>query len=295
MNGMKDLKKRVGFICVCLIVHACNVPSWISVERSSPPYEYDFSAVPGSFSPAVLPVMIDERIQQPAYRTVLQPLVDSLNARLNGLDWITRATASTTPPLSAPILFFGTRESRDQSDPLAREGTRSASASVMVMSASSSTPEWRTNIGSRLAEVSADHVILITLGISDYYMEQSFFLESKVYLGTDYARPVTWVADPEEPIQVLHLVGAMFDRNGTLVRMAVEGLTASSTTGFARAQLNRALGSRSILRREDVQALASETRRDDISGAPLVLHVALDNLLARLTGQPRRIRRPGNQ
>ncbi len=295
MNGMKDLKIRVGFICVCLIVQACNVPSWNSVERSSPPYEYDFSAVPGSFSAAVLPVMIDERIQQPAYRTVLQPLVDSLNARLNGLDWITRATASTTPPPAAPILFFGTPESRDQSDPPAREGKRSASAGVMVMSASSSTPEWRTNIGSRLAEVNADHVILITLGISDYHMEQSFFLKSKVYLGTDYAKPVTWVADPEEPIQVLHLVGAMFDRNGGLVRMAVEGLTASSTTGFARAQLNRSLGSRSILRREDVQALAGETRRDDISGAPLVLHVALDNLLARLTGQPRRIRRPGNQ
>ncbi len=289
---MKIISNYSFFFTIGLMLSSCNVRTWNSVERSTPPYEYDFAAAKTGSSVVVLPVTLEQRIYQPAYRNALSPLVDSLNGRLSRLEWVMATRALDLPGSSMPVLYFGTPQNRDPATGGPPSESPPSKPSPMIIAYSAPTADWKAAIDSRLREAGAEYVIVVTLGFSEYTMDRTFVLESKVYLGTDYSKRVTWVLDPNEPIQVLHLVGALIDRSGTVVRVAVEGLIASETTGPARALLSKVTGGKSIIRESEIASLLDETRRTDISGEPLVLHVAIDNLLARLTGQADRVHRP---
>ena len=282
------------FICFFLLIviatfSGCNVRTARSVQALSPPYEYDFENVKPHPSIVVLPVIIDQSVYMQAKRNVLKPLVDSLNERVKELEWLSATQAFSVSESAVPVLYFGTQQNRNPG--LANREGPSAPAGPMVMSFVSSTDDWKEMVKIRLQETNADYLIFITLGFSSYDADPAFFSEQKIHLGTDYVIHVTWARNADDPIQVLHLLGALIDRNGTVVRMAAEGLLASPPTLSAGSILSGVIGGRDIIREEDVNSLAGRTRRTDVPGEPLLLHVAIDNLLARLAGRPERLRR----
>ncbi|MGB2868960.1 MAG: hypothetical protein WBD36_10945 [Bacteroidota bacterium] len=286
---MKALQRYYGLLGMCILLSSCNVRTSSWVERRAPPYEYDFANPKPNSSVVVLPVVLDRRIYQPAYRNALKPLVDSMNERLKTLEWVATTGEFSISESAMPVLHFGTKENRDfATTNTAREPV--ASSFPMVISYVAPADDWKASVGSRLQELNADYLVFVTLGFSEYMLDPTGPPKTKIYLGTDYTKPITGF-NPDHPIQVLHLVGALIDRNGTIVRMAVEGLIASTPTFSSRSIFNAVLGAQDIIREEEVTALLSETRRTDMSGQPLVLHVAMDNLLARLTGQVDRVRR----
>ena len=290
---MKALQKYLGVLGVCIFLSACNARTGSWVERRTPPYEYDFEAAKPNPSVAVLPVVLDQRIYQPAYRNALKPVIDSLNERLKELKWVATTGGFSLPESAMPVLRFETKQHRDLGNTNAGQETVAPSF-PMGISYVAPADDWKANAGSRLQELNADYLVFVTLGFSAYALDPTGPPKTNIYLGTDYTKPITGV-NPDHPIQVLHIVGALFDRNGAIVRMAVEGLLASTPTWSSRSILSAALGAQEIIREEEVKALLSETRRTDLAGQPLVLHVAIDNLLARLTGNVDRIRRAEKQ
>ena len=290
---MKALQRYYFLLVVCTILSACNVRTARSVQGLPPPYEYDFENAKPHPSVVVLPVIIDQSVYLPAKRNVLKPLVDSLNERVKELEWLAATQAFNISESAVPVLYFGTQQNRNPG--FANENGPSVPGGPMVMSFVSSTDDWKAKVKVRLQELNADYIIFITLGFSAYAADPAFFSEQKIHLGTDYVIHVTWARNADDPIQVIHLLGALIDRNGAVVRMAAEGLLASPPTLSAGSILSGMIGGRDIIREEDVKSLASQTRRTDMSGEPLVLHVAIDNLLARLAGRPERLRRSGKK
>lgn len=278
-------------LSLSLIFLACNIRATRSVQGLSPPYEHDFEDAKFHPSVVVLPVMIDQSVYMQAKRGILKPLVDSLNERVEELEWLAATQAFNISESAMPVLYFGTQQNRNPG--LANREGPSARAGPMVMSFVSSTDDWKEMVKIRLQETNTDYLIFITLGFSAYDADPAFFSEQKIHLGTDYLISVTWARNADDPIQVLHLLGALIDRNGSVVRMAAEGLLAAPPNLSAGSILSGVIGGRDIIREEDVKALAGQTRRTDIPGEPLVLHVAMDNLLARLAGRPERLRRSG--
>jgi hypothetical protein len=127
--------------------------------------------------------------------------------------------------------------------------------------------------------------LYITLGFSEYFISQKNWKGSKeLRLGTGYSVDVPWMSDLDTPAEVLHLTGALINRDGKIVRIGAEGIIAKRT-GF----WTSVIGFQDMISDKMLKKLMTEERRDDLPGNPLTWQVSLQNLVAQLTGNPRMI------
>jgi len=140
--------------------------------------------------------------------------------------------------------------------------------------------EWITAARAAIDEAGADHALVITLEIGQYWTRQTGLRGAKsVELGTQHIMPLPWLTSLEAPVSVLQLTGALVDREGKAVRIGAEGILARRTS-----LMGSAVGLQRILRDEDIEQ-ARSLKRDDLPGQPLAWQVALRHLVEQLTGR----------
>jgi hypothetical protein len=101
--------------------------------------------------------------------------------------------------------------------------------------------------------------------------------------------PVAWLNDLESTVGVLMLSGALYRRDGRLVRAGSEGIIAGRPSFWQSVLAKTITGGRgritTIGDADDPNVVLTEHRRIDLPGEPLAWEVALDNLLRQLLQQ----------
>lgn len=139
--------------------------------------------------------------------------------------------------------------------------------------------DWAEGTAAALDRIGADHVLVISVEISEYWPRQRNLRgEKEIELGTSHTVPLPWMTALDRPMQVLQLTGAIVDRSGRAVRIGAEGLLARRTGVLAGAA-----GFQALITDDEVARLL-DARREDLPGSPLVWEVVLENLVSLLTG-----------
>jgi hypothetical protein len=137
---------------------------------------------------------------------------------------------------------------------------------------------WVADAAALAGHAGADYLLVITLEIGSYLPRQRNLRGDKeILLGTHHSQAVRWLTALDRPAEVLQLTGALVDREGRVVRIAAEGLTARTTHVVAGG-----FGLQALLTDADIEH-ARTTRRTDVPGAPLLWQHALENLVASIS------------
>jgi len=204
-------------------------------------------------------------------------LIAEMNAYLDSLS-AARISPKSAEAGSAPDVRFGC--ATDVVGDCVDEGEVSHGNRRLDLSVGRPSAEWITWLGGALDGVPADHALMITLELSNYWPRQKgMSLSKEVELGTGYSVAVPWLTSLEKPVAVVQLTGALVGRDGKAVRIGAEGLLARRSN-----ILTSALGAQRLVSDEDIEKLRT-MRREDLPGQPLVWQAALRALVAQLTGR----------
>jgi len=150
---------------------------------------------------------------------------------------------------------------------------------VVVIALSDPPSRFTKQMAAPLREMSATHVVYVSLELSDYAVSQKNWKGAKaVELGTGHTMSVPWLTALDQLAEVLQFKGALYRSDGRFVRAGAEAFHAQRTP-FRQAILNiqRTMGP------EDLQS-ALQAKRVDLPDQPLSWQIALRNLLGQLTG-----------
>lgn len=139
-------------------------------------------------------------------------------------------------------------------------------------------PEWVTWARGAMEGAGVTHALVLTLEVGQLLPRQRGLVGKKVVeLGEAHEMELPWLSSLETPVMVVQLTGALVDRNGRAVRIAVEGITAKRT-GF----LASALGAQEVLSPEDLASVRT-LKRSDLAGQPLAWQEAMRQVVRQLT------------
>jgi hypothetical protein len=148
--------------------------------------------------------------------------------------------------------------------------------------------DWTRAMQPILTQAGATSYLVISVGIADLYLRQDWRGRKSLPIGTDYVVPVPWLNDLESTVGVLTLSGALYDRDGRVLRAGSEGVLAGAPTFWQGVLAKTITGGRgrisTIGDAEDPQAVLSQ-RRADLPGQPLAWEVALEHLVRQLLGR----------
>lgn len=232
-----------------------------------------------------LPVQLDIRLAESPWdstrKALLEKLLQDMNDYLDSLNLTIALPPTNLPAKEAPDIFVGIAASDyDPSHYTEEELWQLEENPRMVLYQYSASKKWKQRIVETAARKPADYILYITLGFSDYRLIQTGWSGKKeVNLGTSYRMPVPWLSDLDTPVEVLHLTGALLNKEGSIERAGAEGIIAKRT-GF----IFSVFGLREGIPDYDLEKLFAETRREDLPGKPLAWKVALRNLTAQLLG-----------
>ena len=198
-----------------------------------------------------------------------------LKDRIGGTVPLATAPAGTPPDVRFGCPADATGDCLEQRQ---RDGSFANEAYHLAVGRPSSS--WITAMATALDSANAEHVLVISLEVGQYWVRQRDVAGNKeVELGTDYSVNLPWLTSLEQPVQVLQLTGALMGRDGKAVRIGAEGLFARPTPLVASG-----VGAQSLIREEDVQQLRT-LRRTDVTSQPLVWELALRRLVNSLLGR----------
>jgi hypothetical protein len=192
--------------------------------------------------------------------------------------------APPATPVQPPDVRFGCRtegaaaggdcEERDNRQALGRGGQQ------MLLTVGRPSASWIDWLREPVRVSGVERVLVLTLEVGQYWTRQTGLRGAKsVELGTGYTQQLPWLTSLEQPVLVLQLTGALMDTAGRALRIGAEGIVAKRT-----GLLISAIGGQELLSDSDVGALRTLVR-DDLPGKPLAWRVAVQNLLAGLTGR----------
>lgn len=184
-------------------------------------------------------------------------------------------------PGTSPDVRFGCE--RDEFGDCRAAGADEGDPRYMYLAVGRPSGDWTSGIAAALEASGADHVLVISLEMSEYWPRQRNLRGDKeIELGTGHTVQLPWLTALDRPMQVLQLTGAIVDERGRAVRIGAEGMLARRTGLLAGA-----LGVQLLITDDEVARLF-DARREDLSGSPLVWQVALENLVSQLTEPARR-------
>ena len=231
-----------------------------------------------------LPIVFDKRLQKSIFdderKIVVQPVLNEMNAFIDKLGISKPLTEISLPTDDAPDIFVGS-EASDYS-PVTYTTSDNDSKPDMIVYKYKPSQKWKEKMLQRAEAGNTDYILYITLGFSDYQVRQKDLLGRKeLELGTGYAISVKWVSSLDTPAEVLHVCGALLDKNGKILRAGAEGILAKKT-GFWLS----ALDVQEMLSPGDIQKFLKSERRNDLPHKPLIWQVSLLNLVTQLIQRP---------
>lgn len=154
------------------------------------------------------------------------------------------------------------------------------SGQSMLLSVGRPSKAWAEWLRGLVTSDSLDAVIVLSLEVGQYLPRQVGLKGDKVVeLGTDHTVRLPWLTSLETPVPVLQVTGALVRPDGRAVRIGAEGIVARQTPLHVSG-----IGAQTLLTEQDV-AVARTLVREDRPGQPVAWEVAMDNLLAQLTGR----------
>jgi hypothetical protein len=252
-----------------------------------PPFYHTFArkAVPVAGPVLVLPVRpYDGTGGSPLFddHAGLATIARAIDARLATLTTVRRVEGPPLRPGHWPAVMLGDEE-------IATGESRQAGNRRAALAVTRPSRDWSRAFQSVLDEAAANHYIVINLGLAELYLRQDWLGRKSLPIGTDYVVPVPWMNDLESTVGVLALSGAVYDRNGRVVRAGSEGILAGQPTFWQGVLAKTITGGRgrisTIGDADDPRVVLETHRRLDLPGHPLAWEVALDNLLRQLLGQ----------
>ena len=249
-----------------------------------PPFYAGATVAAGASRIAHLPIRYQRGAEQPASfepdsarGTPIAQLLVEMNTFLDSLS-PTRIAMKSAEVGTPPDVRFGcaTAMFGDCQD----EGEPSPSNRRLDLSVARPSAEWISWLAATLDGVPADHALLITLELANYWPRQKGLgLSKEVELGTGYSVGIPWLTSLEQPVAVVQLTAALIGRDGKAVRIGAEGLMARRSN-----LVTSALGAQRLISDEDIEKVRT-LRRDDLPGQPLVWQAALRTLVGQLTGR----------
>jgi hypothetical protein len=241
---------------------------------------------------AVLPVGLDRELaasfEYADRARVFTPIGDAVQARLATTEGLRVVEATALPKDGAPRVYVGSATG-DLAPP---DAEQSASAPgdllpPMVLHLERPSKAWQDAARKFMAAEGLTHLIVVNVAVSQYPKEQRGLTKKAVLLGTGYAAPVKFLTAVDKPIEVLQVTGLLVDADGRVLRAGAEGVLGRDTPFTAQI-----FDISKVLDDEALQAALTAERRHDLTEAPLALEVAVDNLVAQLLQDSRRLRMP---
>jgi len=238
-----------------------------------------------------LPIAFQRGATQPAIfdprtgrGTPMDALLDEMNAFIDRLGVSVRLTPARPAATHVPpdVRFGCIPESGVPGNECAERGDSALGRGPQHMQLAVGRPsrEWTSWMAAVTSNAGVSRVLVVTLEIGDYLTRQQGLVGNKILeLGTGNTARLPWLTSLETPVTVLQLTASLVDRDGKALRIGAEGFYARRTR-----LLVSAIGGQELLSDEDVAA-ARALRRDDLPGAPLAWHVALRELVTRVTGR----------
>lgn len=215
------------------------------------------------------------------------PIVAFVQARLAADPGLRALDAATLPATGLPRVFVGSAAG-DLAPPDAMQSRSPLDVfPPMVLFVERPTRAWRAAARDSLSAAGLTQLLVIRVSVSQYPKQQRGFTRKAVLLGTGHEAPVKFLTAVDKPLEVLQVSGLLVDADGRVLRAGAEGVLYRDTPFLAQTfDITRMLDDEAL-----AAALDSE-RRQDLPGAPLALEVAVDNLVAQLLQDPRRLRVP---
>jgi len=247
------------------------------------PY-YDGKKITVNGNVGLFPVEMDVRLYRAYFESerkhALEPLMDAIDETAVGFDNIVLLNFIDLPPEQAPDIYMGNADAFNS--PASRSGSREEDEdNEMVLYRYSPSSAWKDSLMARAGQNNVDCFLYITVGFSEYFLRMKNLLGSKeLQLGTGYSIPSKWLTDLDMPAEVLHVTGALLDKDGKILRSGAEGIIAKKT-GFLKSLIDV----QDLISDEEIANLLNNDRREDLPGTPLKWEAAMQNLVAQLLGR----------
>lgn len=211
--------------------------------------------------------------------TPVAALVGEMNRYLDSLGVSKPIAPGAIPPGVPPDVQFGC-EAHPGDDCEVDADTASGRGNVrMRLAVGRPSADWVAWTEARADSARVTGTLVIRLEVGHYYIRQRGLRGTKVVeLGTGHEAQLPWLTSLEGPVSVVQLTGVVMAPGGRAVRIAAEGILARRTRLAVSA-----IGGQELITSDDVEQLRS-ARREDLPGEPLAWRVALDHLVATLTG-----------
>jgi len=273
----------IALLAIPFVSATVGCAGWVSTGHnlSGAPYYKSFANTihPQEGNVGHLPVVVDAEVTRsgpPQVRLeALQPLLDEIDTYLDSLGWSARLVASSLPAKGAPVVDV--RSSRESEDVSSRESEFDDKPPGMKLWIKKPAAGWRDALIKTAEEENIEHVLYLSLGLSEYSKRWKDLFSQEVELGTGYSMQISSTSDIEKPVVVFHIKGMLLDREGNIVRAGAEGIIARDTPF-----LMRLFDVERIISESEVGRILTEERRDDLPGQPLTWKVSIQNLLAQL-------------
>ena len=251
-----------------------------------PPYHAG-SGVPSAALPiARLPIAYQRGAgQAPMFEpeggsgSAIARLLDEMNAYLDSLGGTVRIDATAARGTPPDVQFGCVVDASDECTNEEQVGVPASSEPTMRLAVGRPSTSWVASIAPALDASGAQSVLVLTLEIGQYWTRQKSWRGDKaVDLGTNHSQDVPWLTSLDAPVQVLQLTGALVGRDGRAIRIGAEGIFARRTGLVASG-----FGLQAVLTDEDVERVRTAVR-EDLPDKPLAWKIALQSLVAGLTG-----------
>ena len=187
----------------------------------------------------------------------------------------------TLPAGEAPELFVGNADMMGSPVSMSSfiDEHEDEDQPIMALYFRNASQEWKRKLLAAATENDIDAVLFFTIGFSEYFVRQKDWLGKKeLEMGIGHSIPVKWLTSLDDPVEVIHIMGALMDKTGKIYRAGAEGIVAAKTASF----FESIIGLRNTLTDDAVSAITTDLRREDLPGKPLNYKVALQNLIANL-------------
>lgn len=284
------MKCKIGSANILCLLTVCSmwiIPLGCAHFRSStqvvldkPPYVHGrgMEIESQGFKLGHLPVVMDRRSEDPRTKETWDALLSAMGQFLEDKGWSAPLDPIDMPIKEAPDIFVG---HEDMFDAPISGASYSDEDEIppMVLYALNGSESWKAR-ASEIAEASGvDGILFLTVGLTEYLIRQKTILGKKeLALGTGYSVPVKWLTSLEDPIDVLHVAGALLDRTGKIIRFGAEGIVSAEPASFFESIISL----RNSISDETIRMLITDKRREDLDGNPLSYRVAFQNLIAQL-------------
>ncbi|HET8864420.1 MAG TPA: hypothetical protein VFM80_01900 [Gracilimonas sp.] len=239
----------------------------------------DASAAIGLLPITVQPNMEEDDFWYDRDHTLLVELTDSISAKISRLpiSLIEISDYTLVDSKNAPGIYVGSSEGDNVPAGASIVREDHEKYPPMIIYKSKAKDDWKVAASNTASEYEAEYLLRIWISFAQYPKSDKGLVKKKVILGTNYEPEIRFFSSEDKPVEVLQLSGYLTDKNGTVLRAGAEGVIYKDTPFW-----QQVLSIEELIDDKMLARLLHEERREDLPGNPLVLDVAIENLISQL-------------